>query len=502
VAGPRSDTSSLQITAVEQSASSVEQLITSFPIMSRDQQVAQIGLDQGVTPPDTQIAAGSQYILEMVNNSISVWTRSSSLVKEGDLNAFFLVPPGYSFGDPRVLYDAASAQWFASGFAHDASNNSQCYVAVSQTSDPTGAWFVYTIESNTLGLLYDQPKLGISSDKVVISWNDYSAAGTLYSGEETWVLQKASMLTGSTTATSRFGPDITRFSIVPSQSLTATSTEYLVYNNSDPFLEENLGYPTLGVVAITGTPAQLNVTWTETDPSIGGTSIPPSAVQPAPGPPIETDDDRLLSAAWQNGILWTVGNTSCELTGDSAFRSCLRLIQVSTSTVSPTILQNDNVSAIGDYLFYPAVSFDTAGNAYFAFTQSSAGLYPTAMTSAQQLGVPNSIGTSLAIGSGLGIYDCSLCPLGQNRWGDYSAVAPDPANPANVWVAAEYSASTTDTLDWGTAAGEVSFASTSTPTATSTATPTPTYTPSPTATPTPPPRAFLPVIEADYSQSP
>lgn len=476
LAGPRTAVSPLQ----------AEQGVTSFPVMSYEQQVSLLGPDQKVEPPDTQLAAGPTYLLETVNDSGSVWTKTGSLVKIFDLNTFFPVPFGYTFSDPRVLYDPLSGRWFVSGLSFDSAHDSQVSVAVSVTSDPTGSWYTYTVESNSSGVLYDQPKIGVSSDKVVISWNDFygPANPSGFSGQETWVLQKAAMLAGSSPLYWGFGPDSTRFDLVPAQSLSSTSPEYLVYNNADPTSgSENQPYPALGVVEITGTPAQGNVAWTEWDPGMAATSIPPSAIQPGGGT-IDTDDDRLLSATWQNGVLWTGGNDACVPAGDSTTRSCLRLIQVSTTGATPTISQSFDVGLTGGYLSYPAVSLDGTGDAFFAFSVSSATLYASAETTAQAIGAPvDSVGGTLVLAGGWGAY-------GGSRWGDYSAAAPDPANGSAVWVTGEYAASSTDSYDWGTATGEMiltpppTVTPTPVPSATPTSTPSPTSTPAGSATPT------------------
>jgi hypothetical protein len=511
---------SLQVTTFNQPSpitqnvqGQAEQVLANFPVMTYEQQVAAFGSDQEVWPPDTQMAAGPTYLIEMVNNTRTVWSKSGAIVALSDLKAFFGLPAGYHFSDPRVLYDSISGRFFASGLSFDAFYDSQVYVAVSTSSDPTGSWYIYTVESNTSGILYDQPKIGVNSDKVVVSWNDYGNSGATFTGQETWILQKSNMLVGGYAQLAGYGPDLLRFDVVPSQSLTATSTEYLVYNNADPYTLENQGYPTLGVVAITGTPAQGNVAWTESDPSMAPTSMPPGALQPGGGPLIDTGDDRLLSATWQNGVLWTGGNDGCVPLGDSFLRSCLRLIQVSTSGASPTILQNFDVASLGSYLFYPAVTLDAAGDAFVALSISSASLDATAATTVQPIGAAaNSIGNLLTFRQGIGIYDdcgsnCMSSP-NNNRWGDYSAAAPDPMNSSAVWVTGEYAASSADAYDWGTGVAEVMMQSvpsptltvTQTPTATATSTPTATATATPSPSPTPV-RVYLPLVAEDSQLS-
>jgi hypothetical protein len=52
---------------------------------------------------------------------------------------------------------------------------------------------VYDIQNNTTNALFDQPKLGVSSDKIVMTWNTNGFAGRISS----WLL-KSDLLAGGT----------------------------------------------------------------------------------------------------------------------------------------------------------------------------------------------------------------------------------------------------------------------------------------------------------------
>lgn len=433
-----------------------------LPLMSLNQQVAQFGSSETLVPPDTQLAAGPTDLMEVDNAVASIWTKSGTLVNSFDLNNFLGLPSedlGMGAFDPRIAYDAASGRWFLSASATDPTNTyNQVFLAVSQTSDPSGGWNVYTVESNNYGELYDQPMFGVSGDKVVISWNDFGYGSFL--GQETWVLQKSDLLTGAAVASVNFGPDSYRFRLVPALNLSAGNNAYLVYNNSDPTtLLQNTSYPSLGFVEITGQPANGNVRWLEWDPAIAPTSAPPGATQPDGAMAIDTDDDRFVSAVWQNGILWVAGNDACVPSGGSVTQSCLRLIEVSTAGGSPSILQDFDAGVAGTDLYYPAVSLDSSGNLFVAFSYSSASVYASVGATGQPAGAAaGTLDPIVTVEQGQGVYcgfDCSG-GYGTNRWGDYSAAAQDPSNPSQVWVAGEYAASPTDQGDWGTAAEAMS----------------------------------------------
>jgi hypothetical protein len=298
--------------------------------------------------------------------------------------------------------------------------------------------------TNYSNVISDQPKLGVCDDKVVVSWNDYPN-GASFSGSETEVLQKSTVLSGTIGSVVVIGPDSTLFSIVPSQSLSSTTTEWLASNKRDR----------IAVLAISGTPNQSNVVGTEYDLPIVSTFAPPDARQPS-GPAISTSDDRYQSAVWRNGALWTSGDDRCFPASDVSARSCLRLTQVLTGS-SPAVGQDFDGARIGTDVYYPAVTTDRYGDLFVAYSASSPNMNASVFGVVQPVNTPiNSLGNTVAIQTGLGSYnfDGSSNP---QRWGDYSAAAIDPTNSADVWLTGEYAASSTAPSNWGTATATVAM---------------------------------------------
>ena len=416
-------------------------------------QIQLYGIDQDIDPPDTQLAAGPTSLAEALNSTLSIWSKSGNMIGSYDLNTFFTLPPGFRFTDPRILFDAESARWFLSGLAFDPNFNSRVFIAASMTSDPAGPWNKYPLAIAS-GVLHDQPMVGVSSDKVVLSWNDYTSVST-FTGAETWVLEKSDLLAGvAVPRAAAFGPDMTRFRLVPAHSLTPTTTAWLVYNNSNCSVGCNTGSPTVGVVAITGTPAGNNVVPTETDLAIAPTATPPNPQQPGGTPVVSAIDDRFLSAMWQNGTLWVSGNDACAQPGDIAMRSCMKFVALSTKGASPTVSQDFTGGSTGTDFYFPAVTLNSAGDLFVAYTFSSPNIFPTAAASDVRAATPGTFENAITLAVGLGPHSTSGI---EKRFGDYSAAAPDPSNPADVWVTAEYQASATDPTDWGTATARVTI---------------------------------------------
>jgi hypothetical protein len=429
-----------------------------LPLMSLSEQVGLFGTDQEVEPPDTQVAAGPTELVEAVNSSLSVWSETGTLMDDADLNLFFPLPAGYSFTDPRVLYDASSGHFFLSGWAYDSSNDSQTYLAVSDTSDPTGNWTVYVVQTNT-ATLTDQPMLGVCDDNVVMAWNEFTGTGTspTYVGAQALVLDKTALAAQTSPVDDELFTTLDEFRLVPAQALSSTSTCWMTVNNASTDLPGSTSTPTLGVIAITGSPVPAsgatsgNVALTETDLPIAETNPPPDPSQPSGTTNDTLNDDRLVSAVWQDNVLWTSATDACTPPGDTTVRNCMRLDEVSTAGTAPTLVQDFDLGTPGLDEYYPAVGLDPSGDLFVAYSASSSTQYPGAYAVMSPASSMDAFTAPITIEAGSASYDGT-------RWGDYSDVATDPTTAGDMWVAGEYAPSDAATGDWGTAVAEVSLA--------------------------------------------
>jgi hypothetical protein len=444
-----------------------------FPLTDKDTQVSWHGNDQNVAPPDTQLGAGPDRLLQMVNSSGSVWLKTGALQAHTDLNNFFGLAPDETFTDPRVQYDDNSGIWFASGLSFAATpttTRSTVLLAASATDDPAGAWSVYTVSASAT-LIQDQPKFGVTSDKIVMTWNDFDSSNR-FQGQETLAIQKSDLVAGVPFASSAmfFGGDPSRFNLIPALQQDFASPGYLVYNIFDG---NGASTGQAGVITVTGTPDAADVSWTEADFDIAPTSPPPGAKQGATGPLLATNDDAFTTATVSNGNLWLAGNDACMVGADSTPRSCVRLIQLSLPGI-PGVLQDVDLGQQASFMFFPAVALNKAGDMVVVFTKSGDSSYAGVYASGQPAVGPGAFATQGTIQLGLGAYSCGPS-CGQffngNRWGDYSGAALDPVT-GDVWVAGEYATATTapavTNANWGTAAGRVAFTTSALKTASST----------------------------------
>jgi hypothetical protein len=118
-------------------------------------------------PADVQLAVGAGDVVQLVNMLMSVWTTGGTPLKTVSLQA--LIGSNDRLVDPRILFDPTSGRWLV--LATDVTSDSfGAKIGISQTSDPTGAWWFYTWGSPQISSeCLDQPRLGYSSNVVAVS---------------------------------------------------------------------------------------------------------------------------------------------------------------------------------------------------------------------------------------------------------------------------------------------------------------------------------------------
>src|SRR5438132_7070259 len=404
----------------------------------------------GCSPPDVIVGAGPNHVFEMVNLAGIIYTKAGAVAKATFGLDTFVSLPAPSMSDPQVSYDSSSGRWFASIIDIP---NSRVVFAVSTSNDPTGTFNLYSVSDS--GRLPDQPVTGTNDDKYVISVNDFNTAGTSYIGVHYWALNKSELVAGASTihfATNT--PDPNMFSLHPAEHLSSSTTFYMVTDCTGTCIPSPTSQTnTETVVSLTGIPPA-TVTVSSNSFSIATSVIGPNAAQPGTSTTLATNDNRVESVAWESNSLWASWNDACIPSGDSATRTCLRLVQATTSGATATKAQDFDFSASGQYYFYPAVS-SFQGQLVVSFGRSSSSIFPSAMATGRAATDPaNTLQAPAVIRAGT-TADTST------RYGDYFGAATDPTPTASstFWVAGEYRKSTTF-QNWNTVIGQIaSFSS-------------------------------------------
>jgi len=385
-----------------------------------------------LVPPDVQVATGPTNVMEMVNVGRVVYTRQGSLQLVQNLSAFFHTGNDF-ISDPKVFYDWQSQRWFATithcvGPSCPTSNGAtRVEIGVSTSSDPTQGWVFYNVTAG-VGLIADQPTIGVSDDKFVVSFNLFSNS---YLGAEWWVLNKNDMISGVPVHTQEFGPDPTLESVHPVQSSSSTSTEYMVSTGASEAGASSSS--TVKLFAVTGVPGLSTTNTTVTTLTLhspvtlsGGGREP---VLRCPLCPvdlfiIDTGDFRVQDTAYFNGQIWLGVNSGCN------GRVCIRLIQINTNT--STISQEFDYSGGSADVYYPGLRIDDGGNLDIIYGFSSTSIYPSLAVTGQAANDPaNTLAPAVTVARGTADNE-------DGRYGDYFGAAVDPNDPTQIWVAGEY----------------------------------------------------------------
>src|SRR2546427_12685232 len=399
----------------------------------------------GCTPPDGAVGAGPNHVFSMVNTAGIIYTKTGSLVRGPFGLDTFSGVPAHSLSDPQVSFDANSGRWFSSIIDINTNN---VLVAVSTSNDPTGTFNLYSISDPNH--LPDQPVTGTNDDKYVVSVNDFNTAGTLFIGVHYFVLNKAQLVAGNPTiSTAQNTPDPNMFSLHPAQHLTSSTTFYLVTDCTGSCVSSPSSTTTTEtVVSLTGVPPG-SVTVNTSSFSISTSVIGPNARQPGTSTLLATNDNRVESVVWESNSLWAAWNDACVPSGDSTTRTCLRLVQATTSGATATKAQDFDFAASGKYYFYPAIT-SFQGQLAVSFGSSSSTIFPSALVTGRASSDPiNTLQAPVTVRAG-------TAPDTSTRYGDYfgAATDPTPTSASTFWLEAEYRKSSTF-QNWNTVISQV-----------------------------------------------
>jgi hypothetical protein len=165
----------------------------------------QAALGFRVNPPDTDGDVGPNHYVQWVNLVFSIYDKSGTrLFGPAAGNTLWQGIQGpcaaNNDGDIVVRYDQLADRWVLTQFAVPSGSGHQC-VAVSQTADPLGAWYLYDFLVSPTGL-NDYPKLGVWPDGYYLSYNEF--VGNTFTGAFAVALQRDAMLQGMPAAFVKF----------------------------------------------------------------------------------------------------------------------------------------------------------------------------------------------------------------------------------------------------------------------------------------------------------
>jgi hypothetical protein len=493
-----------------------------------DQRLAGTGIyvntQFSLEPPDQGLCVGNGFVVEPINDALAVYSESGTqLTATTALNQFYKRSPAFDrvanvtgdfLSDPKCYWDPVGHRFIQTILEVDAPGNfdgkapfnrTHVLIAVSLTSDPTGTWNLYSMDTSNDGLngtpahtgcpcLPDQPLLGANRDGVFIDTNEFQDNPQFFfNGGQIYGLGRAALESGASSVvfthldvgTVPTGDANLPFwgSIQPSESVNPRSgTELLMtggpedqFQNNAPLDNRIAAWSLAGTQSLGGSHPHLQLSHVVLRSETYGLPINTGATQkfgPTPlrdllnSPPtnaneafekINANDSRMNQVVDLNGVLFGgVNTTVVSRTGPPRVGIAFFAVGAvgTPAGIFARILRQGYVAVNGENVLFPSIAVNRAGFGAMAFTLSGPHFFPSAayvrFVLGRAVGPIHVSGPGVLPEDGFSGYKSFQSPTpGVARWGDYSAaVFADGA----IWMGNEFIPGTprTQLANWGT----------------------------------------------------
>jgi hypothetical protein len=425
-----------------------------------------IGTTEFDLPPDTQGAVGLDKVFVNTNSNYRVQNKTTgAALSTVSSDTFWTGSGGSGFFDPRIVFDPINQRWILVMDSNAQTANSSIEIAVSQTPDPQGSYFVFRVvvgqcDSNNAatcptggspgGQWADFPMLGFNKNWVAVSMNMFDLAATSNVNAKILVLDYPQLRAGVGSATLFSSPAI-GFCNHPAETFDATqNTLFLAqHQNSNPpvyKLSTITGTPSVPVVTLGASKLRPGTGWA----SPGGDILPqncvtgsPVATFTCPATPRGLDaQDAFLrnNVVYRNGSIWyaqTIGLPAAGLTHTAALWTKL---DTAGNFLDGGSVEDPTATAIngGKWYAYPSIAVNKNNDMVMGFSQFASNQFASAGY-AVRLNT-DAAGTTrdpVVYKAGEDYYQKTFSGT-RNRWGDYSATRIDPVNDRDMWTLQEY----------------------------------------------------------------
>lgn len=452
-------------------------------------------------PPDQALCVGGSWVVESVNTVVRVRTMAGGNVTAAmPLNDFFNLAPeivranplvfGDFTSDPKCYYDAATNRWFLTILQLDVNSatgaftgDSSVQIAVSQTSDPTGAWNLFVLDTTNDGEINgncpcfgDQPLIGADANGFYVSTNVFPLFEPGFNGAMVYAMSKSALAAGSTgTVVALHQPTLAEgqaYSLQP--ATTPPSAAFEGANGGTEYFLSALEFTggldnRIAVWSLTNTSSLATTPAVSMQVKVMDSEVygaPPAMIQKDGSTPLKdflklpagaaalgvkptlehlnllnSNDDRMNQAVFLDGKVWGALNTVVK-SPTGAVRTGIAWFAVTPTTgatLGGSVTWQGYVSVQNNNVSFPAVAANAAGKVIVAFSLLGQDYYPSAAYAT--IGSAGT-GNVQVVAWGAGPADgftgyLSLDPGdgGVERWGDYSAAVADAAG--NLWFATE-----------------------------------------------------------------
>ncbi|HEV2860923.1 MAG TPA: hypothetical protein VGX48_07960, partial [Pyrinomonadaceae bacterium] len=464
-------------------------------------------------PPDSAGAVGPTHLVNVVNSSIEIYTKTGVRTLRQSLKNFFASapsPPQTNTFDPKVIYDQYANRFIVLTMerieaAGATPNQSRVYLAVSDDSNPNGTWFMNTLVTeeviNTRETWADFPGLATDSEAVYFTTNQFghnNQTQTTFQGQRLWIIAKAPWYAGGAPVNTRYNPTALANAQPGTEGAVATTMQPTHMYGDTPgglgtFL---LAYGGLSdgvnnyvqVIRVDNplapTPTftvRFSIVGTRAADDATNLALPP-APQKGTNRTIATNDRRFSqNGVYRNGLIHCAAPyrppTGPDANQATAHYFIINPVTIDTAASDPPPQDQGNIGGesigAGTHTFFPAVAVDALGDLAVGFAASGPTIYPGSYYTGRLVAdAPGTTRPPRALRQGVDYYvrafSTSTSPAVTSRWGDYSGIWLDPSNETDFYVYNEHALQRGTVLAqvgphedgrWGTAWGAFSAVS-------------------------------------------
>jgi hypothetical protein len=398
-------------------------------------------------PPDTDGDVGPNHYMQIVNSDIAIFNKSGTPVfgpkpTSTLWSGFNGACANTNDGDGTIRYDRIADRWVVMQFSVNGGNGPffQC-VAVSQTSDPTGAYWRYQFSYSAFN---DYPKTALWPDAYYVTFNMFP--NNSFAGAKACAMDRAKMLTGAAATMQCFDTGSNWGGLLASDldgptAPPAGSPNYLVALDTAA-----LGFWKFHVDW--NTPANSTFTGPTTIPIAaytalcnGGTCVKQSGTTNT----LDSLADRLMNRLVYRNI---GGHESLLVNHSVAAGSTggVRWYELRNPS-SPSIFQQGTYAPSDSlYRWMGSIAMDGSGDIALGFSASGSSQKTSIRYTAR---VPGDAAGTMGQGEGTIIAGNGAQTGTLTRWGDYSSMNIDPTDDCTFWYTDEYLASD-GSFNWNT----------------------------------------------------
>src|SRR5215213_501270 len=415
-----------------------------------------VGYNARYAPPDTTGDVGATQYVQWVNTDFAVFDKASGLKTYGPASGNTLWA-GFggpcetrNDGDPLVQYDQIAGRWVLSQFALPSGGPYLQCVAVSQTSDATGAYnryaFSYGVNLNDYG------KMGVWPDGYYFTYNMFPNAGS-FGGSWMCAMDRAKMILGQPATQQCFSTSTSYGSILPSDMDGTTqppagSPNYMLTDGSNSLViwKFHVDWTTPANTTLTGPTSIPVAAFAHPCPTTSrGACVP----QAGSAQKLESLADRLMyRLAYRNfgtHQSLVVSQAVAVGSGRKGTRTGIRWYELRNPNGPVSVYQQATYApADTNWRWMGSGAMDKVGNLAIGFSVSGA-INPSIRFAARAASDPlSTLGSETTLKAGTGAQTQSLA-----RWGDYATISVDPADDCTFWFTTEYLAAN-GTWNWHT----------------------------------------------------